>query len=271
MKHIIILSGHSQRFLNEGYTVKPLIKINGKSIIEYVLDTLNLQSYKDVSFIIKNEDVELYELDNFIQTSFKGSSIFKIDGHKLGPVFSVLQAQECIHDEEETLITYCDLHINWNINDLYKFINDTNSDGCIVSHTGWHPHRIYNKSFAYLRVDGSNVLEIKEKQHFTDNPEDEYASGGIYYFKTGKLLKYYFTKLVDSNIRVNNEFYVTLPYNLMIQDGLKITHFDSKNYLCLGTPKDVEIFTGYVLLNKNLTNFNEISSSFNYFKTNNLQ
>lgn len=268
MKHIIVLSGHSQRFLNEGYAIKPLIKINGKTIIEYVIDTLNLLSYDDVSFIIKNEDVESYELDYFLQNKFKNCKIFKIDGHKLGPVYSVLQSQECIDDNEETLITYCDLHIKWDINELYKFIKDTNSDGCIVSHTGWHPHRIYNKSFAYLRVDGSSVLEVKEKQHFTDNPESEYASGGIYYFKTGNLVKHYFNKLIESNVRVNDEFYVTMPYNLMIQDGLKITHFDSKNYLCLGTPKDVEIFTGCVMLNKNLNEFDDISSSFNYFKNN---
>jgi NDP-sugar pyrophosphorylase family protein len=266
MKHIIILSGHSQRFIDEGYTIKPLIKINGKTIIEYVLDTLNLKTFQDVSFIIKNEDVSSYELDHFLKNKFINSKIFKIDGHKLGPVYSVLKAQSCIDEDEETLVTYCDLYIKWDITEFYKFVRNTNSDGCIVSHTGWHPHRIYNKSFAYLKVDENQVLEIKEKQHFTDKPEEEYASGGIYYFKTGRLLKHYFNKLVESNIRVNNEFYVTLPYNLMVEDGLKITHFDSKNYLCLGTPKDVEIFTGSVFLNKNLNTFEDISSSFQYFK-----
>jgi NDP-sugar pyrophosphorylase family protein len=268
MKHVIILSGHSQRFLNEGYTIKPLIKINGKTIIEYVLDSLNLQTYEEVSFIIKKEDVESYNLDKFLQNKFQDSKIFIINGHKLGPVYSVLQAQECLYDDKETLITYCDLHINWNINNLYNFINNTNSDGCIVSHTGWHPHRIYNKSFAYLRIDGDSVLEIKEKEHFTDDPETEYASGGIYYFKTGKMIKHYFNKLIESNNRVNNEFYVTMPYNLMIQDGLKVTHFDSKNYLCLGTPKDVELFDSYKKIHNHL-NGNDINvfKTWEYFKT----
>ena len=166
MKHIIILSGHSQRFIDEGHTIKPLIKINGKTIIEYVLDTLNLQTFEDVSFIIKNEDVSAYKLDHFLENKFINSKIYKIDGHKLGPVYSVLKAQSCIDEDEETLVTYCDLHIKWDITEFYKFVKNTNSDGCIVSHTGWHPHRIYNKSFAYLKVDGNQVLEIKEKQHF---------------------------------------------------------------------------------------------------------
>jgi NDP-sugar pyrophosphorylase family protein len=267
MKHIIILSGHSKRFLEENFTIKPLIQINGKTIIEYVLDTLNLKSYEDVSFIIKNEDVDTYKLDSYLENKFNKSKIFKINGHRLGPVYSVLEAQECIFDNEETLITYCDLHIKWDINNFYNFIKKTNSDGCIVSHTGWHPHRIYNKSFAYLKVNNDSVLEIKEKQHFTDNPENEYASGGLYYFRSGKLIKHYFNKLIEKNIKVNNEFYVTMPYNLMIEDGLKITHYDSKNYLCLGTPKDVEIFTACVILDK-LLKEDEAQSSFRYFKKN---
>ena len=41
--------------------------------------------------------------------------------------------------------------------------------------------------------------------------------------------------------RVNNEFYVTMPYNLMIQDGLNVIHVPVENYMCLGTPKDVEL------------------------------
>jgi NDP-sugar pyrophosphorylase family protein len=181
-------------------------------------------------------------------------------------VYSVLQAEDCIHDAEETLITYCDLFIKWDIQKLYDFLNKNKSDGCIVTHTGWHPHRIYNNSFAYLRTENDVVLEIKEKRHFTENPINEYASGGIYFFKTGSLIKHYFKKLIHDNIRVNNEFYVTLPFNLMISDGLKITHFDSKNYVCLGTPKDVEIFNSCITLQKYITDDTELSNAINYFK-----
>ena len=41
MKKIVLLSGHSQRFLDKGYPVKPLIKIKGKMIIEYVVETIH--------------------------------------------------------------------------------------------------------------------------------------------------------------------------------------------------------------------------------------
>ena len=44
------------------------------------------------------------------------------------------------------------------------------------------------------------------------------------------MLKKYFNKLVEEDMKVNNEFYVTLPFNLMINDGLIVKHFESKNY-----------------------------------------
>lgn len=267
MKHIIILSGHSQRFLDRGYTIKPLIQICGKPIIEYVTDTLNLINFEDVTFIIKREDVDSYDLENILHEKFPRCNISIIDGHRHGPVYSVLQSN-CIHDSEETLVTYCDLHIKWDIEKFYKHIKETEADGSIVTHTGWHPHRINNKYFAYLRVNNELVCEIKEKQYFTDNPESEYASGGLYYFKTGAMLQKYCNDLINLNLRVNNEFYITMVYNLMIADNLKITHFDSKNYVCLGTPADVELFDAYHKIYNYLGNDNDVFNSWNYFKSN---
>lgn len=267
MKHIIILSGHSQRFLDQGYTIKPLIKIWDKTIIEYVTDTLNLTSFENVTFIIKKEDVDNYNLDNFLKCKFKNCAISIIDGHRLGPVYSVLKAN-CISDNDETLVTYCDLHIKWNIENFYNHIKNQKVDGSIVTHIGWHPHRIYNKYFAYLRVDGDKVIEIKEKQHFTNNPENEYASGGIYYFKTGSLLRKYCEELISRGEKVNNEFYITMLYNLMIEDNLNITHFDSKNYVCLGTPKDVELFDAFLKIHNHLGNDSDVINTWHYFQEN---
>ena len=267
MKHIIILSGHSQRFLDRGYTIKPLIKIYDKLFIEYVTDTLNLTSFEDVTFVIKQEDVDRYNLESILKNKFLNCSISIIEGHRLGPAYSVLQAN-CIHNNEETLVTYCDLFIKWNIQNFYNHIKEQNVDGSIVTHTGWHPHRVYNKYFAYLRVDNNIVLEVKEKQHFTDNPENEYASGGIYYFKTGLMLKNYCEKLINQNIKVNNEFYITMTYNLMIEDNLKVTHFDSNNYVCLGTPKDVELFDAFQKIYNYLDKDKDVIDSWNYFKEN---
>jgi NDP-sugar pyrophosphorylase family protein len=269
MKKIITLSGHSQRFLDEGFTIKPLIKIGEKYIIEYVVDSIYEnyeEDYSNYIFIVKNDDINLYNIDKVLNNLFPNCVVKNIPTHSEGPVFSILSIiDDVCNKSDEILVSYCDLHINWNISEFINFVRDGNYDGSIVSHTGFHPHRINNKYFAYMQVNGKDVLKIQEKKPFTDEPETEYASGGIYYFKTCEILKHYFLDLANSNNRVNNEFYVTMSYNKMVDDGLKVSHYDSKNYVCLGTPMDVLIFTSSLNLLKYFNSYSDIERSIKYF------
>ena len=270
MKKIILMSGHSQRFIEKGYPVKPLIKIKKKMIIEYVVDTLKApyeNNYSSYIFVVKQSDVNNFNIDKIVSNLFPQCLVRCIPDHWEGPVYSILQITNDIDDNEEVLVSYCDLYIKWNILELENHIKNTLCDGCVVSHVGWHPHRVYNKSFAYMKVSADLMQEIKEKQHYTDDPEQEYASGGIYYFRKGSYIKKYFTHQFNNAQKVNNEHYVTMTYNPMVKDGLKITHFDSKNYVCLGTPKDVEIFQAFLTLNEHFSVSPEIfKKTANYFK-----
>lgn len=270
MKKIVILAGHSNRFLEKGYTIKSLVKINQSLIIEKAVSSIyeKEEDYKDYIFIVKKSDVKNFSINEILQEKFNKCQICEIDDHFLGPVYSVMQIFGEIPDNEKTIICYCDLFINWNFSKFTEFAEIENCDGLIASHNNWHPHRIHNSYFAYMNVDNNNnVIEIKEKEHFTKEPMNEFASSGIYFFKTGAILKKYFNKLIKENIKVNNEFYVTLPFNLMINDGLIVKHFESKNYFCLGTPKDVEIIMGCDMIIRNLKGFEyDPNQLIEYFK-----
>jgi NDP-sugar pyrophosphorylase family protein len=272
MKKIIILAGHSNRFLEKGYTIKSLIKINQNLIIEKAVSSVyeNEEDYKDYIFIIKKSDIENFSIDKILKEKFNKCQICEIDDHFLGPVHSVVQIFNKIPNDEKIIICYCDLFVNWDFSEFTEFAEIENCDGLIASHNNWHPHRIHNSYFAYMNVDNhNNVIEIKEKEHFTEDPINEFASSGIYYFKTGSMLKKYFNELIEKNIKVNNEFYVTLPFNLMINDGLIVKHFESKNYFCLGTPKDVEIIIGCDMIIRNLKGFEyNPNQLIEYFKLN---
>jgi len=268
MQKIILLSGHSQRFLNEGFTIKPLISIEQKLVIEYVVDSIKSHDeteFNNCIFVVKESDVANYDIDSILLEKFPECLVVAIEDHRNGPVFSVKQIFDLIDNEQEVIISYCDLHIKWNFDDFLSFARESQSDGSIVSHINFHPHRINNQYFAYLRNDNDKVLQIKEKSYFTNDPDSEYASGGIYFFKKGEYVKKYFQHIIDVNDKVNNEFYVTLVYNHMIEDNLNITHFDSKNYVCLGTPMDVKIFQSFLTINKFIP-LDMLIKTANYFK-----
>lgn len=233
MKLIITMSGNSKRFTDIGLPHKLFIDVCGKPLIERLLSIYSNVAGEDI-FVIKQKDMDLHEYcDNM--------NVIDINPNTDGPVVSILDANLPIDDTEPVVISYCDFWMKLNIHMFTFLCQISNADGAIVSHSGFHPHRIYNSSFCYLRTDKSRVLEVKEKAPFTDNPMMEPASSGVYYFRSFGMMKYYFNELVKQNIRVNNEFYVTMPYNLMIENGLNVINAPCENYMCLGTPQDIQL------------------------------
>ena len=107
-------------------------------------------------------------------------------------------------------------------------------------------------NYAFCKEDNKNLIEIKEKESFTNNRMDEYASNGTYYFKSGILVKKYFQELMDLNINIKGEYYVSLVYNLLVRDGLKVGIFEIEKMLQWGTPYDVEIYNSWSRYFKNI-------------------
>ena len=55
-------------------------------------------------------------------------------------------------------------------------------------------------------------------------------------------MKKYFKELIERDININNEFYVSMVYNLMIRDSLKVRIYKINKMLQWGTPYDLEIY-----------------------------
>ena len=96
------------------------------------------------------------------------------------------------------------------------------------------------------------LLEIKEKFSFTQDKTQSYHSPGVYYFRNGNILKKYFQMALDQDLSLNGEFYVSLVYQLMLKDNLKISVFDKIDFFCQwGTPEDLEEFLFWINIVKN--------------------
>jgi dTDP-glucose pyrophosphorylase len=81
------------------------------------------------------------------------------------------------------------------------------------------------------------VTEVAEK-----NPISNIATCGIYWYRKGKDFVKYAERMIQKNIRVNNEFYIAPVYNELIQDKkILIPYFVQKMH-GLGTPEDLKLF-----------------------------
>lgn len=244
MKIILPMAGTGNRFVQSGYTdPKPLIKVNNKRIIEYILDMFDEND--EYVFICNEDHLKNTNMKDILLDLRPNANIISMPQHKLGPVYTVKMAYDFIKDDEETIVSYCDNPYIWDRNDFENFIHKNEMDGCILTHSGFHPHTLANTKMAFVKDKDGLVEEIKEKECYTDNPMNEHASTGVYYFKRGNYVKKYFNMTIEEKIQYKGEFYVTLVYNLLIRDGLKVGYYDTPFVTVFGTPEEVENFTSW--------------------------
>jgi NDP-sugar pyrophosphorylase family protein len=252
MKIIIPMSGIGRRFIEAGYSdPKPLIQIEGKSIIEHVINLFDKED-DDYVFICNDLHLKTTNMKEILKSIVPNCRIYEVSvENRRGPVDAVMQiAEREIADGDEIIISYCDYGTKW---DYKKFKEDNtkfNLDGSIPSYIGFHPHMLGSDNYAFIKEQNKNFLAIQEKKPFTENKMNEYASNGTYYFKSGRLVKKYFQQLIDKNISTNGEYYCSMVYNLMQEDKLNIRVFEIEKMLQWGTPKDLEeylIWSDYFL------------------------
>jgi NDP-sugar pyrophosphorylase family protein len=257
--HIIIpMSGIGKRFVDAGYTVpKPLIVVEGKPIIQHVVELFRSKKNPNINirytFICNDLHLKTTNMREVLLSIVPDAQIVEVPVVSLrkGPVDAVLQHPSILCNMEPTIVSYCDYGTQWDFDGFLEKNNETDADGAIACYTGFHPHMLGSDNYAFCRTTGDNYLvEIKEKEPFTNNRTSEYASNGTYYFRNGTIVQQYFQQLVDENLHVNGEFYVSLVYNLMCRDGLKTLVYEIQKMLQWGTPKDLEeylVWSNYFL------------------------
>lgn len=246
MQIIVPMSGFGERFRRAGYTVpKPLIEVDGKPIIAHVIDLFPDES--DFIFICNQDHLANpdYGMAQILRRYAPTGKIVGIPAHKLGPVNAVLKAREHIDAEQPVIVNYCDFTCYWDYADFKLFVKETNCDGAIPAYKGFHPHSLGSTFYAYMQHEDLWLKDIQEKKPYTDNPMEEYASSGTYYFRTGELCMSAFERQIADDLSVNSEYYASLAYKILLADGLKTAIYDLQHFMQWGTPADLEEYLNW--------------------------
>ena len=257
MKIIVPMSGVGRRFQEAGYKdPKPLIPVDGLPIIEHVVGMFPGEA--DFIFICNEEHLKATAMRSVLERIAPKGRIVSIPPHKLGPVHAVLAVSDLIADEEPVVVNYCDFSVEWDWKAVKAQLAANGCDGAVPAYKGFHPHCLGSTNYAYMRSEsspstgsgqapaGAWMLQIQEKKPFTANRTSEYASSGTYYFKRGAYVKKYFAELkAMPDQALNGEYYVSLVYNLLVRDGLKVWIPEIPVMLQWGTPEDLEEYQGW--------------------------
>lgn len=240
MQIVIPMSGFGERFRKAGYTIpKPLIEVEGKPIVAHVIDMF--PGEKDFIFICNQEHLRdpSYEMTSILKKYCPTGRIVGIPPHKLGPIYAVLQAVNQIDLNQPVVVNYCDFTCFWNWDHFKKFVIESTCIGAIPAYRGFHPHSLGDTNYAYIQEVNGWVLDIQEKQPYTNNRINEFASSGTYYFSSASLMKDAFEKVINKNLNVGGEFYVSLAYKPMLENHASIAVYPIQHFMQWGTPEDL--------------------------------
>jgi HAD superfamily hydrolase (TIGR01509 family) len=228
---LIPMAGAGSRFEAAGYTFpKPLIDVEGKPMIQVVVDNLNMDA--NYIYVVQKAHREKYNLDTLLNLITPGCKIVETNGLTEGAACTALLAKEFINSDAPLFFANSDQFVEWDSNEFMYKMNETKADGGIVTFKAIHP----KWSFAKINELGL-VTEVAEKNPISDN-----ATVGYYFWKHGSDFVKYAEEMIDKNIRVNNEFYVCPVFNQAIEAGKEIRTFNINKMWGLGTPEDLNYY-----------------------------
>lgn len=231
MNVLIPMAGAGTRFQQAGYTFpKPLIDVEGKPMIQVVVDNLNIDA--TYIYVVQKEHRLKYNLDTLLNLITPGCKIVEVDGLTEGAACTTLLAKEWIDNDDPLLMANSDQFVEWDSNEfMYKMI-EQKVDGGILTFKATHP------KWSFAKVDEYGyVTEVAEK-----NPISDIATVGVYYWAKGSDYVKYAEGMIKKNIRTNNEFYVCPVFNEAIGDSKKIKTFNIQKMWGLGTPEDLNYY-----------------------------
>jgi NDP-sugar pyrophosphorylase family protein len=240
MQIVIPMSGFGERFRRAGYNIpKPLIEIDDKPIIAHIIDMF--PSEEDFIFVCNEEHLEAssYRMEEILKEYCPTGRIVGIQPHRLGPIHAVSQAHSLLDSLEPVVVNYCDFTCYWDWEEFKQHVKSTGCTGSIPAYKGFHPHSLGNTNYAYIREKNGWVQDIQEKQPYTSNRLNEYASSGTYYFESADVMMQAFHETVNEGLSVGGEYYVSLAYKPLLASNKTISVYPLQHFMQWGTPEDV--------------------------------
>ena len=236
------MSGQGRRFQAAGYRIpKPLIPVNGTPMVQRLLQCFP-ESWPATFVLAENHRYS--GLAELLLRERAGANVLFIPPHQLGPGHAALAALPHIPDDEPVLLSYCDYGMVWDAQQFERFVLESDCDACIISYSGFHAHYLSPLTYAYSRMMGERVVEVKEKGSFTDQRENEFASAGGYYFKRSGLLREAIEYQKSIDLQLHGEFYTSLTVEALIrlQPSAQVRVFEIPFFFQWGTPEALQDF-----------------------------
>lgn len=242
MQVLIPMSGQGTRYKKMGYhQPKPLIPVSGRPMIERLLEKFPIDW--PTTFVMAENHRET-ELPTVLKKLRPLGQLLYVPVHDKGPGFAIEQSIPTLNKNLPVLISYCDFGFKWDPWDFENFVRKSECHAALISYRGFHAHYLSPTKYAYSKVIGDKVVEVKEKGSFTDHRENEFASAGAYYFDSVETLSHSISEQNRLNLSFNGETYTSLTVEALLRTkkNPNVRIYEIPAFYQWGTPEDLKVF-----------------------------
>jgi len=238
MNFVIPMAGEGKRFKDTGIK-KPkfMIKYKEKMLFDWAMESLPIDLVHKIYFICLKQHESDFSVKEFIKSHMGKISknidfeVILIDKKTRGQAESVLAAKQNINNKRSLLIFNIDSYFKSSrLKSNLKSLRNRNVDGLMGVCYSNNPVLSFVK-----KSDKGFVTKIKEKEVISD-----LASTGLYVFTKGSDFIKNTEYMINKDVRIKNEFYISEIYNIMIKKEKKFIIDTSEEFMDLGTPENLK-------------------------------
>lgn len=231
------MGGLGQRYLDAGYSVpKPLIEVDGEPMFLKALASFDKYlGEKKLIFVVRQDAEDKYRLASKIKDIQPKAKIALLTENTQGAVETCLLAQKFVEPDLPTVIMDCDFSFTSSeyFAKLSLIAEENAYDGMLLSFESDRDRYSYA-----LTNELGEVIRTAEKQVISNN-----ALAGAYCFRSGRLFLDAARALLKKPIGPEmKEYYISLLYNILIDEKRRIALSKVDQFYSYGTPEELESY-----------------------------
>jgi len=227
---IMPMAGSGSRFSHEGFIQpKPLIRLCGKPFFWWATKSLleNTSGNVRLIYVVLQEHVRKYDLENKICNYFPGAVVVKIDAVTNGSLETAMKGSGYTNKKNPIIINDCDHYFETNL--LDKKLSELTEgvlDGFLCN------FKSNLEQYSYAKYDHQGFLiNTAEKKVISAN-----AIAGAYAFRSYEMLEKYYQEY--KSICIYEELFTSGIFDIMAKRGLKIGSLQLSKHIAFGTPQE---------------------------------
>lgn len=241
MLNILFPSMGDSVFFKESYYPKLLLEIDGKPMVQRVIENYETVKNKNIIFVFGQAECNQFHTDEVVKilTNNK-SNIIRLKGSTQGALCTSLMAVNLINNDEPLIIANNDQIISEDLNKIVDFFHEKDSDCGVVCFNNVHPR------WSYIRTEEDLVVEVAEKR-----PLSNKAIAGIYYFKHGSDFVLAAKNAIKKGSCYEGKFYISSAINEIILMNKTVNYYNinKEQYHSFYSPEKIKEYEKNVKVN----------------------